>query len=39
VTFLFPRIKEMLKGRQFDDIDDIKSNTTAALTKPVPKLF
>ena len=29
--FLFPRIKEILKGRHFDDIDDIRSNTTAAL--------
>jgi hypothetical protein len=41
--FLFPKIKEILKGRHFDDIDDIRSNTTAALeghsTKPVPKLF
>jgi len=41
--FLCPKIKEILKGRHFDDIDDIRSNTTAALkaipTKPVPKLF
>jgi len=40
--FLFPKIKEILKGRRFDDIDDIRSNTTVALkatTKPVPKLF
>ena len=29
--FLFPKIKEMLKGRHFDDIDDIRSSTTAAL--------
>jgi hypothetical protein len=29
--FLFPKIKEILKGRQFDDIDDIRRNTTAAL--------
>jgi len=29
--FLLPKIKEILKGRQFDDIDDIRSNTTAAL--------
>jgi hypothetical protein len=28
---LFPKIKEILKGRHFDDIDDIRSNTTAAL--------
>ena len=31
VIFLFLKIKEMLKGRNFDDIDDIRSNTTAAL--------
>jgi len=30
--FLFPKIKELLKGRHFDDNDDIRSNTTAALT-------
>jgi len=29
--FLFPKIKETLKGRHFDDNDDIRSNTTAAL--------
>jgi len=29
--FLFPKIKEILKGRHFDDIGDIRSNTTAAL--------
>jgi len=29
--FLFPKIKEILKERHFDDIDDIRSNTTAAL--------
>ena len=29
--FLFPKIKEILKGRYFDDTDDIRSNTTAAL--------
>jgi hypothetical protein len=29
--FLFLKIKEILKGRRFDDIDDIRSNTTAAL--------
>ena len=23
--FLFPKIKEILKGRHFDDIDDIRS--------------
>jgi len=41
--FLFPKIKEILKGRHFVDIDDIRSNTTAALkailTKPFPKSF
>jgi histone-lysine N-methyltransferase SETMAR len=32
-TFLFPKIKEILKGRRhFDDTDDIRSNKTAALT-------
>jgi len=32
VTFpLFLKIKEILKGRHFDDIDDIRSITTAAL--------
>jgi len=29
--FLVPKLKEILKGRHFDDIDDIRSNTTAAL--------
>ena len=29
--FLFPKIKDILKGRHFDDIDDIRSNTTAVL--------
>ena len=29
--FLFPKIKEILKGRHFDDNDDIRNNTTAAL--------
>jgi len=29
--FLFPKINEILKGRHFDDIDDTRSNTTAAL--------
>ena len=33
---LFPKIKEILKGRHFDDIDDIRSNTTAAL-KAIPQ--
>jgi len=34
--FLIPKIKEILKGRHFDDIDDIRSNTTAAL-KAIPQ--
>jgi len=34
--FMFPQIKEILKGRHFDDIDDIRSNTTAAL-KAIPQ--
>ena len=29
--FLFPKIKEILKGRHYDETDDIRSNTTAAL--------
>jgi transposase len=29
--FLFPKIKELLKGRHFDDIDDIRSNNNSAL--------
>ena len=35
-SFLFPKIKEILKGRHFDDTDDIRSNTTAAL-KVIPQ--
>ena len=34
--FLFPNIKEILKGRNFNDIDDIRGNTTAAL-KDIPQ--
>jgi len=34
--FLFPKIKEILKGRHFDDTDDIRNNTTAAL-KVIPQ--
>jgi hypothetical protein len=30
-SFLYPKIKEILKGRHFDDTDDIRSNTMAAL--------
>jgi len=33
---LFPKIKKILKGRHVDDIDDIRSNTTAAL-KAIPQ--
>jgi len=33
---LFPKIKEILKERQFDDTDDIRSNTTATL-KAIPQ--
>jgi hypothetical protein len=29
--FLFPKIKEILKGRHFVDIEDIRSNMMAAL--------
>ena len=29
--FLFPKTKEILKVRHFDDNDDIRSNTTAVL--------
>jgi len=34
--FLFPKIKEILKGRHFNKIDDIRSNTTAAV-KAIPQ--
>ena len=34
--FLFPKIKKILKGRHFDDIDDIRSNITAGL-KAIPQ--
>jgi hypothetical protein len=40
--FLFPKIKEILIGRHFDDIDDIRSNDSNSeghSTKPVPNLF
>ena len=30
-SFLFPKIKEILKGRHFYDIDDIRNNTMATL--------
>ena len=29
--FLFPKLKEILKGRHFEEIDDLRCNTTAAL--------
>jgi hypothetical protein len=29
--FLFPKMKEILKERHIDDIDDIRSNMTAVL--------
>ena len=32
--FLFPKIKEILKGRHFDDTDDIRSNTAALKAIP-----
>jgi transposase len=32
--FLFLKIKKILKGRHFDYIDDIKSNTTAVKDIP-----
>jgi hypothetical protein len=31
VTFLFPNIKKILKGRHFNYIDEIMINTMAAL--------
>ena len=34
--FLFAKIKEILKGMHFDDTDDIRNNTTAAL-KVIPQ--
>jgi hypothetical protein len=34
--FLFLKIKEILKGKHFDDIVNIRSNTTAAL-KAIPQ--
>jgi hypothetical protein len=34
--FLFPKVKAILRGRHFDDIDDDRSNTTAAL-KAIPQ--
>jgi len=34
--FLFPKIREILNGRHFNDVDDIRSNTMAAL-KAIPQ--
>jgi len=34
--FLFPKMKEILKERNFDDTEDIRSNTTVAL-KAIPQ--
>ena len=34
--FLFPKIKEILKGRHFDHTDDIRSNRMAAQ-KAIPQ--
>ena len=34
--FLFPKVKEILKGRHFHDIDDIRNITTAAV-KAIPQ--
>jgi hypothetical protein len=34
--FLFLKLNEILEGRYFDDSDDIRSNTTAAL-KAIPQ--
>ena len=28
--FLFPKVKEILKGRHFDDINDIRSNNNGS---------
>ena len=34
--FLFPKIREILNGRHFNDVDDIRSNTMAAV-KAIPQ--
>jgi len=34
--FVFPKMKKILKGRHFDNTDDMRSNTTPAL-KVIPK--
>jgi len=33
---LFPKVKEILEGKKFDDNDDIRSNATATL-KVIPQ--
>jgi hypothetical protein len=35
-SFLFPKVKEILKGRHFNDIDDIRNITTPGL-KAIPQ--
>jgi hypothetical protein len=37
MTFSVPDDKEILKGKHFYDIDDIRINTTAAL-KAIPQI-
>jgi len=37
--FLFVKIKEILKGRHFDDTDDIRSNTAAILKATAKNQF
>jgi hypothetical protein len=37
IDFLFPTIKEILKGRHFDDTDGTSSRTAAL--KAIPKMF
>jgi hypothetical protein len=37
--FWFLKIKEILKGKHFDDIDDIRNNTTAALKAILQEQF
>jgi len=36
MTFSVPEDKEILKGRHFDEIDNIRNNTTAVL-KAIPQ--
>jgi transposase len=38
-SFLFPKIKEILKGRQYIDADEIRSNTTAAVKAILQNYF